>query len=437
MPAASAIAAAVLDRYDKLPKKGKPALRGGKRPEWTVLAGIVKNVAQGDTEELECIALSTGLKCLSKSQLPSDGGALHDSHAEVLCRRAFIKYLYSELELARAGKSKVLEPRKETGRFKCRESVTFHLYISQSACGDASMGALERSQPEDARAENESKKRKWEESNMVDVDRADGTISTGQDARPNVVLGDLIQPGLRRGRNDYAALGVLRTKPARADAEMTLSMSCSDKIAKWNVLGLCGALLSHFIEPLYLKGITVGDLYDHVALQRALCDRIEGLKDLSPGYRTTQLELQASPIPYNWSKASILQAHPDAKPVSGDASILWDANYPIDVEVITQGRKQGFAAKKGVWHEKARAVAAVSVKALPETLREIDMCSATYGECKAASTDYRRCRDILLRHKFMGWVLTPPEHERFLIATGTAQIVRGKSQTRPSSTSGT
>lgn len=87
-----------------------------------------------------------------------------------------------------------------------------------------------------------------------------------------------------RGRNNYHCYGVLRTKPGRADSPLTASMSCSDKIAAWNVLGLQGALGSLLFMPLYVDSIVIGEISQGIRnavledCRRAFWERIEDLE---------------------------------------------------------------------------------------------------------------------------------------------------------------
>lgn len=70
-----------------------------------------------------------------------------------------------------------------------------------------------------------------------------------------------------RGRDNYSLLGALRTKPGRLDSPPTNSMSCSDKIALWNVVGLQGSLLSNIMRPIYLSAIIIGDVPSEIRTQ--------------------------------------------------------------------------------------------------------------------------------------------------------------------------
>ena len=51
-------------------------------------------------------------------------------------------------------------------------------------------------------------------------------------------------------------------------------MSCSDKIARWNYIGVQGALLSLITHPVYFSSVIVGDIYHEIALERALIKRL-------------------------------------------------------------------------------------------------------------------------------------------------------------------
>ena len=66
--------------------------------------------------------------------------------------------------------------------------------------------------------------------------------------------------------------------------ERVLTMSCSDKIMKWNVLGIQGSLLTHFMKPVYLKGIIIADQYNHQHLFRSLYSRVADLQSKSKAW---------------------------------------------------------------------------------------------------------------------------------------------------------
>lgn len=109
------------------------------------------------------------------------------------------------------------------------------------------------------------------------------------------VVGQIHSPDLIRGRAGYNHVGALRTKPARADAITTRSMSCSDKLASWSVLGVQGALLSKLLlEPIYVSRYVFGgvpvELADEIQQDctRALFDRVESVsKSCEPSDQDT------------------------------------------------------------------------------------------------------------------------------------------------------
>ena len=186
-----------------------------------------------EREHLTCAALATGMKCLPQSKVASAKGCiLHDSHAEVLAIRAFNRFLVDECAgLARRGLGSTSQwvRWRQRGQaradfdqgaadlkqpFELQDGVGIHMYCSECPCGDASM-ELTMQQQADATP--------WSES----------TPSAS----------DLL------GRGHFDQLGIVRRKPARADAPPTLSKSCSDKLALKQVTSLLSGIVSQLIWP--------------------------------------------------------------------------------------------------------------------------------------------------------------------------------------------
>ncbi|KAI9331412.1 adenosine deaminase/editase [Zopfochytrium polystomum] len=429
------IGEAVVAAFNRLPKTGKPTTTvgsGGRvRAEWTVLAGIVmlKPATPHRIGSASCVALGCGVKCSSFRNLSSQGDCLHDMHAEVVCRRAFIRFLMDHIEKAFQSESEVFvfRPEPEGPLFALRSGIEFHMYVSQTPCGDASMEQSLSAQTEEEREKNESKKRQYQEHGCGRQKLPKLTNSTERESTLPPALADALTRGtLIRGRLNPETTGCLRTKPGRIDSEISLSLSCSDKIARWCALGVGGALLSHFCDPIYLLSLTIGEAFFPNSMERAINARISELKELPPPFRVQALKFRQSETTFLYTKSARVVSDPLCTVVpSNNVICAWTSGNDLVSEVLTNGRKLGSSPRKGIWPDKSRSMICkrsigqkfMAVVQLLDSKGFSPMRTRwmeSYKAAKVSSLQYRSARAALLASpSFRAWVTSSHEHEDF------------------------
>ncbi|XP_071815744.1 tRNA-specific adenosine deaminase 1-like isoform X2 [Apostichopus japonicus] len=128
---ATEICRACFNCYYQLPKHGKP--QEGR--EWTLLAGFVLESDGSYT----VVSLATGTKCIGKKNMDPKGETLNDSHAEVLARRGFLRYLYDQLVLAYSNQTSIFHLQSQSRCCQLKDNIKFHFFCSHTPCGDASI----------------------------------------------------------------------------------------------------------------------------------------------------------------------------------------------------------------------------------------------------------------------------------------------------------
>ena len=221
-----------------------------------VLASVVMEckVRSHGNNRLCIVSLGAGSKSISGASLTKEGNRVHDCHAEVLARRGLVRFMYSQLEEIKNGNERMsIFKKKDDKMYALRDNVSFHLFISKPPCGDASVFGLHEN--------HQNRKRRG----IARVTPADGEGAIHISWPPEE----------DKKFDDYAS--------HRAGARLH-KMCCSAKIARWNVIGVQGALLSLYIKPVYFSSITIGSQFHDGHLKRAVYGRVSNIQRLPSCY---------------------------------------------------------------------------------------------------------------------------------------------------------
>uniref|UniRef100_A0A1B0F9W2 Double-stranded RNA-specific editase Adar n=1 Tax=Glossina morsitans morsitans TaxID=37546 RepID=A0A1B0F9W2_GLOMM len=262
--------------------------------------------------------------------------------------------------------------------YKLKTGVHFHLYINTAPCGDARIFSPH---------ENDS-----------GIDKHPNRKARGQ-LRTKIESGE--------GTIPVKSSDGIQTWDGVLEGQRLLTMSCSDKIARWNIVGIQGSLLASIVEPIYLHSIVLGSLLHPEHMYRAVCGRIEK-------------SIQGLPPPYHLNKprlAQVTSSEPRNQAKAPNFGINWTLGDK-EVEVVNS------LTGKTVNNQISRITKQMFYRKYGNLMKNLPginerKLTTDYGQTKAKIKDYQIAKRELFaafrREDLGNWLKKPQEQDEFAL----------------------